>query len=262
MSALGVSGDPSRSELVAKLKELRHDSEDEFDLSPIELRGEATVLYKALAQSLTADSYPSDMNSSELRREFQRHSLVLTNLGWHTPQSVLAGNPIFGEYKAFAQAVAGVEPLWDTLRLSKPSPRDCRDIVRKIARLGGSPSRDDETILLETLRVLASHPETGSTPQARGSLARLPLWTSKGWMSDRPVYATDDPTLAEGLRSHIPLWEPGGELEQFRPLLKWLRVEEIRADDAELIDPTDSLKIQNPRASSSLLFSSSRKILA
>ena len=56
-------------------------------------------------------------------------------------------------------------------------------------------------------------------------------------MHDRPVYATDDPVLAEGLRDHIPLWEPGGELEQFRALLEPLRVQEIRAADAELIEP-------------------------
>ena len=240
LSALGVSGDPSRSELVARLKELRYDSEDEFGLSLTELRGETAVLYRALAQSLTTESYSSDLNNNELYREFQRHSLVLTNLGWHTPQSVLAGNPIFGEYKAFAPAVASAGTLWDMLKLSMPSPKDCLEIVRKIAKQPGYPSCADETILLETLRALVSHPETGSTPQARGSLARLPLWTSKGWVRDRPVYATDDPVLAEGLRDHIPLWEPGGELEQFRPLLERLRVEEIRAADAELRQPVHS----------------------
>ena len=240
LSALGVSGDPSRSELVARLKNLRYDSEDGFGLSPTELRRETAVLYKALAQPLPTESYSSDLNSNELYREFQRHSLVLTNLGWHTPQSVLAGNPIFGEYKAFAPAVAGADMLWSMLKLNKPSPKGCVEIVRKIAKQPGSPTRADRTILLETLRALVSHPETGSTPQARGSLARLPLWTSQGWVRDRPVYATDDPVLAEGLRDHIPLWEPGGELEQFRPLLERLCVQEIRAADAELIEPTYS----------------------
>ena len=239
LTALGVSGDVSRSELVARLKDLRYESEDELNLLPAELRRETAVLYKAIAQSLTTESYSSDLNNNELYREFQRHSLVLTNLGWHTPQSVLAGNPIFGEYKAFAPAVAGAEALWDTLKLNKPTPKGCLEIIRKIAKRPGSPnpSRPDETILLETLRALALHPQTGSTPQARRSLAGLPLWTSEGWMHDRPVYATDDPVLAEGLRDHIPLWEPGGELEQFRALLEPLRVQEIRAADAELIEP-------------------------
>ena len=241
LGALGVSGDPSRSELVARLRDLRYESEDSDDHSIAELKQETAVLYKALAQTFTIEgSSSSDMRTNELRREFQRHSLVLTNLGWHTPQNVLAGNPIFGKYRAFAPAVAGTDPLWETLGLRSPSPRDCREIVRMIAKQPGLPSSDDETVLLETLRALASHPETGSTPQARGSLARLPLWTSKGWMRVRPVYAADDPVLAEGLRAHIPIWEPGGELEQFRSLIEWLHIEEIRSADAELIDPNQS----------------------
>ena len=241
LGALGVSGDPSRSELVARLRDLRYDSEDVGDFSITELKQETAVLYKALAQTFSIEgSNSSDLRTNELRREFQRHSLVLTNLGWHTPLSVFAGSPIFGKHKAFAPTVTDTELLWAILRLRRPSPKDCREIVRMIAKRSGSPSRDDETVLLETLRVLASHSETGSTPQARGSLARLPLWTSKGWMRGRPVYAADDPVLAEGLRAHIPIWEPGGELEQFRPLLELLHVEEIRAADAELIEPDHS----------------------
>lgn len=240
LSALGVSGDPSRSELVAKLKGLRYDAEEEDRLTANELRREAAVVYKALAQSLTTSNFSSDMSADLLRREFQRHSLVLSNSGWHTPQSVLAGNPIFGEYRAFAPAIADSDTLWGALKLREPSPKDCRDVIREIAKQPDTPSPAEKTILLEALRALASHSGTGDTPQARGSLARLPLWTSKGWMRDRPVYATDDPVLAEGLRDHIPLWEPGGELEQFRPLLEWLHVEEIRAADAELIEPKHS----------------------
>ena len=240
LSALGVSGDPSRSELVARLKELRDDAEEEDGLTAAELRREAAVVYKALAQSLTTSNFSSDMSDDRLRREFQRHSLILSNLGWHTPQSVLAGSPIFGEYRAFAPAIADPEPLWAALKLREPSPKDCLEVIREIARQPGTPGAAEKTILHETLQALASHPETGSTPQARGSLARLPLWTSKGWVRDRPVYATGDPALAEGLRGHIPLWETGGELEQFRPLLERLRVEEIRAVDTEMAEPTHS----------------------
>ena len=240
LSALGVSGDPSRSELIDRVKELRDDAEEQGGLTAAELRQEVAVVYKALAQSLTTPSFSSDISADRLRREFQRHSLVLSNLGWHTPQSVLAGDPIFGEYRAFAPAVSDSGPLWNALKLREPSPQDCREVIREVAKQSGPPGEGEKTILLETFRALVAHPETGSTPQARGSLARLPLWTSKGWVRGRPVYATADPVLAEGLRDHIPLWEPGGELEQFRPLLERLRVEEIRAADAELRQPTDS----------------------
>ena len=145
LSALGVSGDASRSELVSRLKDLRYGSDDEIGYEPTELRRETAVLYKALAQSLTLERYSSDLNRRELYREFQRHSLVLTNLGWYTPQSVLAGlagSPIFGDYKAFAPAVAGAELLWDTLDLNEPTPNSasctgCREIIRKIAKQPG-----------------------------------------------------------------------------------------------------------------------------
>ena len=51
------------------------------------------------------------------------------------------------------------------------------------------------------------------------------------------MYATGDPVLAASLRDQLPLWEPGGELAQFRSLLDPLRVEEIDADTAEVIEP-------------------------
>ena len=85
--------------------------------------------------------------------------------------------------------------------------------------------------------MLASHAETSFTTQARAKLRRLPLWTSKGWARDRPVYGTHDPVLIAGLRNQLPLWEPGGELRQFRPLLHPLRIEEIDADAAQVIEP-------------------------
>ena len=56
-------------------------------------------------------------------------------------------------------------------------------------------------------------------------------------MRDRPVYATEDPVLIVGLRNQLPLWEPGGELQQFRSLLHPLRIEEIDADAAQVIEP-------------------------
>ena len=38
-------------------------------------------------------------------------------------------------------------------------------------------------------------------------------------------------------RIQLPLWQPGGELDQFRSLMKPLRVEEIRSSGAEVIEP-------------------------
>ena len=238
LAALGVSGDPSRSELITRLKGIRDDADYEGRWTPEELKQETSVIYKALAQSLTPASGRSDRSPERLRQDFQhRGGLIYSNLGWLPPQGVLAGPPIFGRFKAFAPAIADTDPLWAALRLREPSFEDCVEVIRMVARNSRTPGPDEEAILLQTMRALESHVEIGVIPQARDKLRRLPLWTSKGWLRDRPVYATDDPVLATGLRDQLPLWEPGGELQQFRSLLNPLRVEEIRATSAEVIEP-------------------------
>ena len=236
--SIGISGDPSRSELVDQLRRLRDGSGGGEAPLPIRsFQRESAIVYKALARDLAVTTTRSDLNASQLRSEFQQgQGLILTNLGWLPPRSVLAGPRIFRGYRAFAPQVEGAEPLWNALNLREPLPEDCLRVIHRISRKSSGPDGEDETILLETLRALASHYRNGSSVPRR-RLSRLALWTSKGWMRERPVYATDDPILAKGLRSQLPLWEPGGELDQFRPLLVPLRVEEIRAEDAKVIDP-------------------------
>ena len=237
LRAIGVSGDPSRSELVDRLRRLRDSSGDGATLPASSLHREAAIVYKALAHDLVAATSLSDLNSIQLHSEFQKgQGLLLTNLGWLPPRSVLADPRIFRDYRAFAPQVEGAEPLWNALNLREPSPEDCMKVIQRIARKRSGPDVEDETILLETLRALASHHQNGNSVGPR-RLSRLALWTSQGWVRDRPVYATDDPILAKGLRNELALWEPGGELEQFRPLLVPLRVEEIRPSDAVVIDP-------------------------
>ena len=90
--------------------------------------------------------------------------------------------------------------------------------------------------MLDTLRKLAEHHAQGKTVDRR-KLAKLALWTSKGWTRKRPVYATDDPVLIGGLGDRLPVWRPGGGLEQFRSLIGPLRVTEIRASEARVLEP-------------------------
>lgn len=240
LEALGVTGDPSRSELVARLKGLR-DTKNEGQWTLEEVEREAAVLYKALAQSLMSTGGRSRIGVEQLRRDFrQGNGLIFTDLGWLPPQGVLAGPPIFGRYKAFAPAIADTDSLWRSLGLREPSLEDCLDVIRAIARKRSTPGPDDETVLLQTMRTLALHAETGVTPQVRAKLRKLPLWTSRGWMRDRPVYATGDPVLAAGLRDQLPLWEPGGELQQFSSLLNLLRVEEVSASSASVVEPSQA----------------------
>ena len=98
------------------------------------------------------------------------------------------------------------------------------------------PDATEEALILETLRTLAQHHAEGVTVERR-KLSTLRLWTTKGWTRDRPVYATDDPVLTAGLRDRLPIWQPGGELEQFGSLIEPLKVSEIRAIEARVIDP-------------------------
>ena len=56
-------------------------------------------------------------------------------------------------------------------------------------------------------------------------------------MRQRPVYATDDRSLAEGLGDRVPIWQPGGGLRQFANILEALRVLPIDAAEAEVVEP-------------------------
>ena len=236
LTALGVSSNPNRSELVARLSELR-DLERAGEFSLAEVGQETAVIYKALAESLSTAGSDSDLNPNQLRSKFERgEGLIFTNRGWHPPRNVLAGSRIFGDYKAFAPPV-GADRLWSALKLRKPTTRDYIQVIRKIARRNSPPEGNREGVLLETLRELANQLTATEDEKERRALRKLPLWTSKGWKRDRPVYATDDPSVAEGLREVLPIWKPGGGLAQFLPLLGLLGVEQIRPKDAEVIEP-------------------------
>lgn len=236
LAALGVSSDPSRSELVERLRGLQPAS-DAAEASPDDQRLESALIYQALSRSLNSAPADSDLTTDQLRSEFARSRLVLTRLGWLPPRRVLAGPPIFGDLRPFAPAIPDCEPLWRALQLREPSPNDCLEVLRDVSwRRRRPPDATEEALILDTLRTLAQHHAEGATVERR-KLSRLALWTTTGWRRDRPVYATDDPVLAAGLRDRVPIWQPGGDLEQFRSLIEPLRVTEIRAIEAQVIDP-------------------------
>ena len=239
LEALGVPGDPSRSKLVDRLREIR--SADAQDAIPSDqLRHSAILVYKALARDIDSEPEEPDLTDEQLRNSFSRHGLVLTNHGWQSPRNVLSGADIFKDHRAFAPEPEGCAALWKALRIRAPSAADCLDVLRQIASRRESPPDDiEEAIMLEALRYLAStHAKVDSA--LRKKLKKLALWTSKGWARDRPVHATDDPAIASGLGDQLPIWRPGGELEQFRSLFGHLSVTEIQVSDATVIDPGDA----------------------
>ena len=236
LTALGVASNPSRSELVSRLRELRR-VDSEAGISQDDLRHASALVYQALAQSLDGVTVDSDLTSDQIRQEFVQSDLLYTDLGWLSPRAVLSGDPIFGSLRAFAPKIRGCKPLWDALRLSEPSPEDCLEVLRRIAsRRKTAPDEQEVAILLETMRLLARHHSGGRTVERR-QLAGLSLWTSMGWTRKRPVYATDDPDLRAGLGDRLPVWQPGGILDQFRSVLEPLRVTEIRVSEAEVVSP-------------------------
>ena len=237
LTALGVCGDPTRLELVTRLKELR-DGAESGALPRERVVRVSAIIYKALAESCKDSAARSDLRETDLRREFREgDGLILTDLGWRVPDTVFAGPSVFGQYKAFAPPVPDTEPLWKVLRLSTPSLSDCIQVLRQIARRRRPLGVGDEAIQIETLRLLEVLFRASEGPQNRRKLAKLRLWTSQGWKDERPVFATDDELLVDGLRHLLPLWQPGGELDQFRSLLEPLRVEEILSSSAEVIEP-------------------------
>ena len=236
LSALGVEGAPSRRQLVGRLKDLRAAMQG-GECPAREAEREAAIVYKALARSLHGPSSRSDLNQTQLKQEFASgDGLILTNFGWRTPQRVFSGEAILGNYSVFAPAVSETDALWDALGLSPPSVMDCVNAIRKISRR--SPvDEQDAAILLDALRAINREYDPTTKTKERRALRELPLLTTRGWMRQRPVYATDDRSLREGLGDRVPIWQPGGELHQFANILEAVRVLQLDAAEAEVVDP-------------------------
>ena len=237
MGALGMSGDPTRRELVARLAELRENTQSHETAMQ-----SAAIIYRALAEALGDSPARSDLTKKNLRKAFEDgDGLIATKLGWQPPSKVLAGPAVFGTHFPFAPQVPETGRLWDVLRLRKPSLADCIFVLRRIARKG-QLSLDDEAVQLETFRLLAETYYTSGRPEDRRKLRKMPLWTTQGWIKDRPVFATYDESLVDTLGASLAIWNPGGELEQFRVLLEPLRIDVIGSADAKVINAKESIE--------------------
>ena len=236
LAALGVSGEPTTRDLVERLRELRAERP-----VPDTLATEAAIVYQALSDRIAGRVViPGDLTDRELRTAFSDgNGLVHTNLGWHVPTDVLGGDPVFRRRHAFVPQVPRGEPLWRTLQIRQPSAEDCLSVIGQIARTRRAPEGEDVLILLETLRLLDERIAAMSETPRRliRRLASLSLWTTRGWTTERPVYAVEDPALIEGLRAEVPVWEPGGDVAQFESLLVPLKISRLGADVTTVIDP-------------------------
>lgn len=111
-------------------------------------------------------------------------------------------------------------------------------MIGECARTRQPPEGEDAAVVLEALRCIAHLLKRDRpTPPTVRRLRRLPVWTSQGWTTKRPVYVTNDPALAEGLGSENCVWRPGGQAAQFEALFESLHIHHIRPDDTVVVDP-------------------------
>lgn len=177
--------------------------------------------------------------------------LVLTGSGWRRPGECLIGNPIFGTFRAFAPAFPDSEAFWARLGARRPAVDDAVEVIKELAQQDRKERRDvpegtSQSIVLETLKMLRDPVAVRPDELTAGRLGRLSLVTSKGWLSKRPVYAVEDPMVAEALGREYPVWRPGAELEQFWPLAGALRLTWIGAE--HLTVPSAVVASRDPEA--------------
>jgi hypothetical protein len=257
LALFGVTGNPNTSDLVKRLRALRDSGSDDVE----RIRVETSIIYQALADRLVNRfQVLGDLPIDSLRQAFDAgEGLILTNLGWRQPSQVFGGTPVFGNRRAFTPSVPLTERLWSDLRVRTPAVDDCIDVLNEIAKDSHRPDSIQQTIVLETLRYLTAELSgISKIPDSLNQkLANLPLWTGEKWRRSRPVYAIPDPLLAESLRSHVAVWDPGGELSQFESLLAPLRLTELSIESATVVHgataAADEVATGHLRAAVSLL---------
>ena len=241
LAALGVSGEPTTRELVERLHTLRT---ADTAAKPLEhAEADAGVIYSALAaRTRTRSLGHGDLSPRDLRKAFADGvGLIRTVHGWRAPTQVLRGPCAFGPLRDFVPQLRDAEPLWEALQVRLPSADDAADVLKQLARKRAEPDGVHAAVHIETLRLLVQTlttqpPGTNLSRQ----LAKLPLWTSQGWLTQRPVFAVDDPVLADSLGADVPVWMPGGELSQFRPLLDPLRIRELSVESDCTVEAANS----------------------
>ncbi len=243
LDALGVTGDPPATQLMEWLRELRHAAPNgSADVVAPITSGRASAIYEALAATQRGAASTrtfGDLSVGRVREMFGHDDgLVLTNVGWRRPSTVLVGPPVFGRRRPSPVPTPNVQRLWQALGMRGPTARDARDVLSDIATQGGAPDAETTVVMMESWKLIAMLGTAGDGAQLR--MNRLPLWTSQGW-SRRPVFAVTDPELARALAPAAPVWLPGGAADQYRALFGVLAVTEVASSAAEVVAPDDAV---------------------
>jgi hypothetical protein len=236
VQALGFENEPRATTLVTRLEELRA-----ADTQGKGVEGSAVSrVYAALAAAAPTASargarrHVDNLPVREVQRRFRKagdggRGLVRTENGsWRAPSEVFIGRAIFGEYANFVSEDA--ERLWLILGMRRPDWKDCVATLHQVST--EATGEEAQGLLWEVYRELV-----GLLPDApRGSstaVRSLPLWTTSGWSTGRPVYAVADPELQLPLSEHLSVWQPPGPLQTIEGLIAPLGVELLAEDTFE-----------------------------
>ncbi|MFF1956495.1 hypothetical protein ACFVWX_05790 [Streptomyces sp. NPDC058220] len=251
LTALGVSGDPDVPRLMERLRELRDrqvddDANTDADV-PNSLRAEALLVYQSLARRLTHLSSDTTQKAveREIRNEFLYEDLVLTDQGWMESGECFQGPTILRGFRLFTLTGVDVDPLWQVLGIPEPGLDDLIDVLKEISGTGAAPDAEGERVMLEALRRLRDVLSSDDKPMPPGLQSRLrslPLWTTAGWVKGkgRSVFAVADSGVERVLTDRLPLWKPGGNVQQFTALLGPLRVTPLDVAGAQVTYETGS----------------------
>ncbi|MFG2997857.1 hypothetical protein [Streptomyces sp. NPDC048340] len=239
LTALGVSGDPDVPRLMERLRELRERTQGNVEVGD-DLRAEALLVYRALARRLTERSVDSPRAEVEkqIRHGFMGEELVLTDQGWMMSGACFRGTAVLRGFRPFALTGSDLDPLWRVLGISEPGTEDLADVLKEIAQAGGAPDVRQQQVMLNALRRLRDRvaSDDGQVQLGlRNKLRPLPLWTTAGWTKTRPVFAVDHSGLERALAERLPLWKPGGDVQQFASLLGLLRVTPLDVVGAQVV---------------------------
>jgi hypothetical protein len=231
VAALRMRRAPAVSGLIRRLRELAA-----VPVTP-ETGAEARTIYVLLSLACRESNSTTidDMTLAEFRGAFRRtgrgSGLLLVGDEWVGITDVLAGPPVFGSYRRFVPNAPGLESLWRTIGIREPDALECLAVLREVAEAPLRPA--DTAVVLQTLRTLDGL-LAGASPQVRGQLARLPLWTGSRWVRSRPVFATEDPSIASEINAQVPTWaHPFTSFVGLGLLLDALRVTVVRRDQFE-----------------------------
>lgn len=244
LAALGVVGDPDVPQLIDRLRRLRKRPLGTGATAEA-LRTEVYLVYRALARRLTertADTARAQVEKRVTAALRGDDALVLTDLGWRRPEDCFRGTAILYGLRAFVPPGPELLPLWQVLGIGEPGPEDLVEALKELAADGSPTGGDGERLMLEALRslnTLVGGTGAGIAPGLREKLRWLPLWTSAGWIKQQnSVYAVAAHRSVElALADRVPIWQPGGDAEQFAGLLGPLGVQQLDLASAEAVEP-------------------------